>query len=101
MNDKSLKVLEFHKIIELLTERATSEPGRIMCRALRPSVVRANIEQTQQETEDAVGRVLRHGSTNFGSNKDLGFSLKSLEVGSTLSISELLKSPCFWKIRQG
>ncbi len=91
MNDKSLKVLEFHKIIELLTERATSEPGRIMCRALRPSVVRANIEQTQQETEDAVGRVLRHGSTNFGSNKDLGFSLKSLEVGSTLSISELLK----------
>ena len=48
MNDKSLKVLEFHKIIELLTERATSEPGRIMCRALRPSVVRANIEQTQQ-----------------------------------------------------
>ncbi len=91
MNDKSLKVLEFHKIIELLTERATSEPGRIMCRALRPSVVRANIEQTQQETEDAVGRVLLHGSTNFGSNKDLGFSLKSLEVGSTLSISELLK----------
>ncbi len=91
MNDKALKVLEFHKIIEMLTEHATSEPGRIMCRALRPSVVRANIEQTQQETGDAVGRILRHGSTNFGSNKDLGFSLKSLEVGSTLSISELLK----------
>ncbi len=91
MNDKSLKVLEFYKIIELLTEHATSEPGRIMCRALRPSVVLSTIEQSQQETEDAVGRLLRRGSTNFGSNKDLGFSLKSLDVGSTLSISELLK----------
>lgn len=91
MNDKALKVLEFHKIIDLLTQHATSEPGRIMCRALRPSVVRSNIEQAQRETEDAVGRLLRRGSTNFGSNKDLGFSLKSLEVGSTLSASELLK----------
>lgn len=91
MNDKSLKVLEFHKIIDLLTEHATSEPGRNMCRALRPSVVLSTIEQSQQETDDAVGRLLRKGSTNFGSNKDLGFSLKSLEVGSTLSISELLK----------
>ena len=91
MNDKSLKVLEFHKIIDLLTEHATSEPGRNMCRALRPSVVLSTIEQSQQETDDAVGRLLRRGSTNFGSNKDLGFSLKSLEVGSTLSVSELLK----------
>lgn len=91
MNDKSLKVLEFHKIIDLLAEHATSEPGRNMCRALRPSVVLSTIEQSQQETDDAVGRLLRRGSTNFGSNKDLGFSLKSLEVGSTLSISELLK----------
>ena len=91
MNDKSLRVLEFHKIIELLAGHATSEPGRGMCLALRPSVVRSTIEQTQQETEDAVSRILRCGATNFGSNRDLGFSLKSLEVGSTLSVSELLK----------
>ena len=91
MNDRSLRVLEFHKIIDLLGKCATSEPGRRMCLALRPSVVRSTIEQAQQETADAVGRLLRRGSTNFGSNRDLGFSLKSLEVGSTLSISELLK----------
>lgn len=91
MNDKALKVLEFHKIIELLAERATSEPGRKMCLGLRPSVVRSTIESCQQETEDATSRLLRRGATNFGSNKDLGFSLKGLEVGSTLSVSELLK----------
>lgn len=91
MNDKSLKVLEFHKIIEQLADHATSEPGRRMCLALRPSVVLSTIESAQQETEDATSRLLRRGNTNFGSNKDLGFSLKSLEVGSTLSVSELLK----------
>jgi len=91
MNDKSLKVLEFHKIIQLLTDHATSEPGRMMCRALRPSVVLSTIEQTQQETEDAVGRLLRRSSINFGNNADLGYSLKSLTVGSVLSASELLK----------
>ncbi len=91
MNDKSLRVLEFHKIIELLTEHASSEPGRIMCRSLRPSVVLSTIEQSQQETEDAVGHLLRKGSISFGSNTNLGFSLKSLDIGSTLSASELLK----------
>lgn len=60
MNDKSLKVLEFHKIIELLAEHATSEPGRNMCRALRPSVVLSAIEQSQQETDDAVSLSLIH-----------------------------------------
>ncbi len=83
--------MEFYKIIELLTEHATSEPGRAMCKKLRPSVVLSTIEQSQQETEDAVGRLLRRGSTNFGNNKDLGFSLKSLDIGSTLTASELLK----------
>ena len=73
MNDKSLRVLEFHKIIELLAEHATSEPGRKMCLALRPSVVLSTIEQSQTETEDAVSRLLRRGSTNFGSNKIWGF----------------------------
>lgn len=91
MNDKSLRILEFHKVIELLTEHASSEPGRKMCRALRPSVVLSTIEQAQQETEDAVGRLLRRGSISFGSNTDLGFALKSLEIGSALSASELLR----------
>ena len=75
MNDKALKVLEFHKIIELLAERATSEPGRKMCLGLRPSVVRSTIESCQQETEDATSRLLRRGATNFGSNKDLLISM--------------------------
>ena len=37
MNQKVLKTLEYHKIIEKLTEYAASEPGKRLCRELEPS----------------------------------------------------------------
>ena len=40
-------------------------------------------------------RLFRIGSTSFGSNRDLGFSIRSLEIGSSLSMSELLKLASF------
>ena len=48
------------------------------------------IRKAQTETADALGYLLRKGSTSFGGNKDLGMCIRSLEIGSTLSIEELL-----------
>ena len=90
MNQKVLHTLEFDKIIELLTEKATSEPGRALCRALTPSVDLSEINTAQQETSDALSMLLTKGSTSFGSNRDLSFAIKSLEIGSALSMHELL-----------
>ena len=42
-----------------------------------------------------MARLFRIGSTSFGSNRDLGFSIRSLEIGSSLSMSELLKLASF------
>lgn len=91
MNQKVLKTLEYHKIISLLTEKADSEPGKKLCRELVPSTDIQEIRQNQRETGDALSRLFKAGSTSFGSNRDLGFSVKSLEIGSTLSAFELLK----------
>ncbi len=91
MNDKVLHTLEYDKIIALLTEKASSEPGRELCRALKPGTDPAEINQAQQETADALSRLFKKGSTSFGGNKDLGYAVRSLEVGSALSIPELLK----------
>ena len=44
----------------------------------------------QQETTDAVSRLFRKGSISFGNTKNIGPSLKRLEVGSALSMTELL-----------
>lgn len=91
MNAKVLNTLEYNKIIHLLTEKADSEPGKKLCRELAPSTDLQAIRQAQSETKDALSRLFKQGSTSFGGNKEIGFTLKSLEVGSTLSASELLK----------
>lgn len=95
MNKKVLHTLEYDKIIAKLVEKADSEPGKRMCNELLPQSDINVISDSQNQTKDALFRLFEYGSTNFGGNKDLGFSLKSLEVGSTLSISELLKIAAF------
>ena len=91
MNKKGLQILEYYKIISMLTEKASSEPGKALCEKLYPSTDLSAIEESQQETQDALSRLFAKSSISFGGNKDLGFAIKSLEIGSTLSISELLK----------
>lgn len=90
MNSKVLRVLEYNKIIERLTDKATSEQGRKLTAALEPMTDLEAIRKAQTETADALGYLLRKGSTSFGGNKDLGMCIRSLEIGSTLSIAELL-----------
>ena len=91
MNNKALQVLEYNKIIDQLTDKATSEPGRKLCRELLPMTALEEIEHAQKETSDALSRLFKKGSTSFGGNKDLGWCIKSLEVGSSLSTAELLQ----------
>lgn len=95
MNTKVLTTLEYTKIIDLLTEKADSEPCKKLCRDLVPSTDLSTIRTAQRETKDALARLFRIGSTSFGSNRDLGFSIRSLEIGSSLSMSELLKLASF------
>lgn len=90
MNEKVLSTLEYNTIISKLEEKADSAPGKEMCRNLKPMTRLSDIEEAQKNTFDALQRLFKKGSTNFGSNKDLRFALKSLEIGSTLTASELL-----------
>ena len=95
MNSKVLRVLEYHKIIDRLTEKATSQPGKKLTAALLPMTDPSEIETAQTQTADALSRLFAKGSTSFGGNKDLGMSIRCLEVGSVLSISELLNIASF------
>ena len=91
MNEKVLSTLEYPKIILQLTDHADSEPGKKLCSELVPETDLQVIRTAQSETRDALSRLFKRGSTSFGGNKDIGFSLKTLEIGSTLSAVELLK----------
>lgn len=90
MNQKVLRTLEYYKIIEKLTDYAASEPGKKLCRELIPSSDFHEIVQSQTETADAVTRVRQKGNLSFSGVSDIRDSLKRLEIGSSLSIHELL-----------
>jgi len=90
MNAKSLKTLEYDKIIAQLAERASSPLGRKLCEELVPSTDIDEITQAQVETTDACTRVRQKGSVSFSGLKDVGHSLKRLEIGSALGIVEFL-----------
>lgn len=95
MNEKVLQVLEYNKIIGMLENKATSALGKELVLSLKPSCDLMEINKAQEETAAAFSRIVKKGSTSFGSNKDIGFALKSLEIGSTLSVTELLKIAAF------
>lgn len=90
MNEKALKTLEYTKIIDQLTEYASTEMGKQMCRELQPSCDLGTIRQSQTETTDALTLVRMKGSLSFGGVKDVRGSMKRLEIGSSLGIPELL-----------
>ncbi len=90
MNQKALKTLEYDKIIQLLTDKATSEPGREMCRKLVPGNSLSQIELRQTQTKDALSRLFKKGSISFGSNHEVKQICKHLEIGGSLNSSELL-----------
>lgn len=95
MNSKVLHVLEYHKIIDQLTDKATSEQGRKLTSTLVPMTDPDAISKAQTETADALGYLFRKGSTSFGGNKDLRPCIRSLEIGSVLSVAELLRIAAF------
>lgn len=91
MNQKALKVLEYHKIIELLTAKATCDLGRTRCSELVPMHDLEEIRTAQRETADALRRVYARGSISFAGTSGIGASLKRLEIGGSLNASELLR----------
>lgn len=91
MNEKALRVLEYPKIIQKLTDYAGSQPGKELCRNLTPSSDLTQIRRMQRETSDAVSRLLRKGNVSFSGLADIRMSLRRLEVGSSLNVEELLR----------
>ena len=91
MNQKALKVLEYDKIIELLTEKASCDLGRIQCQKLVPMHDLEEVRMAQRQTADALRRVYAKGSVSFAGTQSVGASLKRLEIGGSLNTAELLR----------
>ena len=90
MNEKSLRILEYNKIIEMLSSKAHSKAGKLLCDGLKPIDNLNDVISSLQNTDDALKRLLRNGNVSFAGNKDIRQSLLRLKKGSSLNALELL-----------
>ena len=90
MNLKVLKTLEYDKIVARLAEKATCEAGRLRCQQLLPINDIEEIKVMQQETACAFNRLIKVGDVSASGTTDLRPSLARLELGSSLTIEEIL-----------
>lgn len=90
MNDRTLRVLEFDKIKDLLTEEASTVYGRVETKALFPKNTLAEVEHLQAETDEALHIIRLNKSIPFSNVTAIHAQLKRSVIGSVLETSECM-----------
>lgn len=90
MNKKSLTLLEYAKIIDLLAEEASSALGRDEIYKLTPMTHIRMIQDALTETTEAVSVILCKGSIPIGEFGDITTLLTLARKGRSLTMRELL-----------
>ncbi|GFR34541.1 endonuclease MutS2 [Thermobrachium celere] len=91
MNEKTLKILEYNKIIDMLEQRAFTEIAKKMIKELKPSTNIHEIRERLEETKEGFEAVLRWGNLPINISYDLTDTLKRAKMGFTLQPIELLR----------
>ena len=91
MDQKSLKVLEYNKIIDLLATKASSSLGLKYIEELTPSSEYEEVKDMLEETSEAQAILVKRGHVNLGGIQDVSDSVKRAEIGAVLDPGSLLK----------
>ncbi len=91
MDERTLRVLEYHKIIGMLTGFAQSEPGKEIAMQLKPVSDIDQILEWQAETSEAESIITIEGTGFISPFPDIRQQLKKAKIGSVLSPKELLQ----------
>lgn len=90
MNKRSLRVLEFDKILDMLSDQATTAAAKSRCKKITPRTDIEEIRTLQQETRAAFLRLSRFGNISFSGVRDITDIVRALSIKSPLSSGELL-----------
>ncbi len=90
MNQKSLRVLEFDKIIEMLKEKVSSKLGLRYIKELYPSSDFDEVKYRLQETSETQSILTKRGYVELSGIHDIEDKLKRASVGSSLDAGSLL-----------
>ncbi len=91
MDERTLRVLDYHKIIGLLAGFAQSEPGKKLALQLKPVSDRDQIQKWQAETSEAESILAVEGISFLSPFPDIRSRLKKARIGSILSPGDLLQ----------
>ena len=90
MKEKALAVLEYDKIIRLLTEQAGSDMAKKIISELRPLCDIRLIRDGLEETTEAVNLIIHKGPLPLGGFYDISDSVHFARKGGVLTMSQLL-----------
>ena len=90
LQEKSLRTLELHKVLELLAEQTQTDLARERALSLRPETVLSRCEILQQQCADAAHLMGLFGSPSFDGVRDLSGALSRADMGGVLNMAELL-----------
>lgn len=90
MDGRSLKTLEYNKILNILAGYCVNDGAKATALALRPENRLEHIEPALAKTDEAVGMSLRRGRPPISKNRDVLPYLKRARIQSTLAMEELL-----------
>jgi DNA mismatch repair protein MutS2 len=91
VNERTLKILEFDKIIAKVESFAVSQYGREMIRDLKPSGALSQIREALQITTEAVYLYTKNDRIPLGGIYDIREAVKRAALGGVLSPTELLE----------
>jgi DNA mismatch repair protein MutS2 len=90
MDDRTLRVLEFDRIISMLAQLTVSTMGMELAFKLKPSVDETTISKLLDETSEAESVITSLGSSPLSAFPDIRNILRRAGIGAILSIAELI-----------
>ena len=91
MNQKSLRVLEINKIVDILKTKVSSSLGLKYIENLTPSSDYEEVKYMLEETSQAQGILLKRGSVGLNGIHDIEDKAKRAEIGASLDPGSLIK----------
>ena len=90
MNNSTLEILEYNKILDILLGFSKTYIGKKLIRELQPSFNSAEVSNRLLQTNQAVDIINKYGAPPIGEFNDISVHLKKLDSQNILSPKEIL-----------
>ena len=100
MEDKTLRVLEFDKILNILAEHAVNDAAKERCLSVKPQTTLAKVRRELSVTDSSTVMLYKYGSPPVARVSEISQILKRVRMGGVLSMGELLNVAAVLKCAQ-